>query len=109
MACFVEWTAAVGGVLTAGAGGAGIVASGIIEAGSVGTLTPVAAATLYGSVLTLLAGLAACLGAGYALAKCYDENGNPEAAEKVRQRVSALQSEYDRLTAFADRLKAIAA
>jgi hypothetical protein len=91
------------------AGGVGVAASGIMEAGSVGALTPAAAATFYASVLGILAGLSACLGAGYALADCYDRNGNAEAAEKIRQRMTALQGEYDRLTAFADRLKALAA
>lgn len=109
MACFKQWMVVTGCVLAGGAGGAGIAASGIIEAGSVGALTPVAAATLYGSVLTLLSATAAGIAAGMDLAECYDANGRHDAAARVRERVSALQGEYDRLSHLADRLKEIAA
>lgn len=109
MACFKQWMVATGCVLAGGAGGAGVVASGVIEAGSVGTLTPVAAATLAASILTLLSAMAAGIAAGIDLAECYEANGRHEAADRVRQRVSALQGEYDRLSQLADRLKEIAA
>ena len=109
MACFKQWVVVTGCVLAGGAGGAGIAASGIIEAGSVGALTPVAAATLLGSVLTLLSAMAAGLAAGMDLAECYEAAGRHDAAARMRERVSALQGEYDRLSQLAERLKAIAA
>jgi hypothetical protein len=109
MACFKQWANLTGCALAGAAGGAGIAASGVIEAGSVGALTPVAAATLLGSVLALLSAMAFAIGYGMDLAECYDANGRHDAADRVRQRVSALQGEHDRLSRVADRLRAIAA
>jgi hypothetical protein len=107
MACFKQYLYATAAVATCAAGGAGIAASGVIEAGSVGALTPVALATLIGGVATLIAGLAACIATGIDLAECYEAAGKTEEAAKIRARVSGLQAEHDRLVALKDKLQAL--
>jgi hypothetical protein len=107
MACFKQWVNVTGCALAGAAGGAGIAASGIIEVGSVGALTPAAAATLLGSVAALLSAMAFGIAYGMDLAECYEANGRHDAAARIRQRVTALQAEHDRLTHLADRLRTI--
>lgn len=109
MACFKQWVNLTGCALAGAAGGAGIAASGIMEVGSVGALTPAAAATLLGSTLALLSAMAFAIGYGIDLAECYEANGRHEAAARVRERVSALQGEHDRLSQLVERLRAVAA
>jgi hypothetical protein len=105
VACFKQWTYYVAAVAAVEAGWAGICASGIIEAGSVGALTPAAAATFAGSVATVIGGLATCIGTLIDLGDCYEQNGQHEQAAQIRQKVTALQHERDQLTALAARVR----
>lgn len=109
MACVMEWAAVVSSWFAIAGSGVGIVASGVIEAGSLGALTPAAAATLVGSILFMLSGIAADIAASIALANCLEAQGKHDAATKIRERVNSLQAEHDRLNNLVDRLKAAVA